>query len=209
MKEDKKLEILVVEGDEKHIGSMEKLIRHQKESMEYPSYGRFHVEISYARSYDELESMLEDKRYDAIISDVFLPRSEGKETELVGTKVMDLVRKYDLKLVFCTSEYFQSGTESFLKEAKKEGVLHVESFDSGTWYSKDWSKAFTYAVVSAVHDPRVFYTEGSCLPKPIESLDVEYSTHIIDRTYGRHDEIDVRSALEELSPHKTELAKLE
>ena len=56
----------------------------------------------YASTYDEAQALLGTNRYDAIMSDVFFPRSSGVLEEQLGTKIADHAIKNNLPFVLVT-----------------------------------------------------------------------------------------------------------
>jgi len=120
-KMEKKLEILVVEDNPKHLedakAEMEKNGQHVD------------MNVDYAGTLDEAMELVAGKAYDGIISDVFFPVHETAEEGPNGVKMADYALDNDIAIVLCTSTYHHGEkTEPVNKYSRQKGVTLVDVF---------------------------------------------------------------------------------
>jgi hypothetical protein len=141
----RKIEMLVVEDQDKHKSDVEKYLTERIEQ-------GANISVDYAKTFQKAIEMIESGKYGAVISDVFYPASEGEPITNSGERMIDYLSERDIELVLCTSTYHHGdNTEPTWRRARNEGVpfvdLRVEE-RNGEGTTKDWNSAYGIAVIS-------------------------------------------------------------
>ncbi|MBS3171809.1 hypothetical protein J4449_04320 [Candidatus Woesearchaeota archaeon] len=92
----KKLEILVVEDQPKHLADVKAVLEDRRQ------YG---TEADYVSTLDGIKRELKEKKYDGILSDVFFPEKEGGEEAPSGLWVAEYGIQNGVPFVLVTSTY--------------------------------------------------------------------------------------------------------
>lgn len=145
-----KLEILVTEDDAKHLADARSI------SGQYAN-----INFTFASTLKEAECLVEQNRYDAVVTDVFFPVQEGQEP--TSDSGLTLARKIDnqrVPFVYNTSgNHHGKAYSQFLDESRK--IWNNNGFGTGKMIeaypeapnaekdTKQWATAINYAVLLA------------------------------------------------------------
>lgn len=148
--ETKKLEILVTEDNVKHLTDARSV------SGQYVD-----INFTFASTLQEAESLIEEKGYDAVVTDVFFPIQEGGEpTSDAGLNLAKKVDAKNIPFVYNTSgNHHGEAYSKFLEESRK--IWDNDGFGTGKMIeaypeeceaekdTKQWNAAIDYAILLA------------------------------------------------------------
>jgi hypothetical protein len=144
------LEILIIEDNEKQLADARAI------SSQYKN-----INFSYAVNFNEAERLVTEKKYDAVVTDVFFPINTGEEpTSDSALNIAKLIDSKSIPFVFNTSgNHHGCKYQKFLEKSRKiwnncglgigkmiEAYPHEAHLEKDT---KQWNAAINYAVLLA------------------------------------------------------------
>jgi len=119
------LELLVVEDSPSHLADVKAEIQRRIDA-------GIKIKVDYASTLDEAMTLVAEKKYDGIVSDVFFPGLSGGEEESSGISMCEYAKKEDIPIVLCTSTYHHGKrTQPVHDYCMKHRVSMVDTFDGG------------------------------------------------------------------------------
>lgn len=134
--ETKKLEILVIEDGTKHLSNAQELLNERQEL----------ISADYASTLEDSLKMLEEKRYDGVLSDIFFPTRKGGEEEPNGEVIINYCMENKLPVTLITSTHHHGAkTEPIYKLCCRKRIEMIDAInhEEAEKNEKNWKYGIT------------------------------------------------------------------